>query len=192
MASSLPTCDICMADDTTKPASIWCAECEEAECKIHDRKLNFYCSIHNKPCCVSCVSEKHSTCQTLKPLTEVVKGVKSSAAFEDLEDRATDISKLIGNLIKDKQDHKASVEFQKNKIMYQVQNARKTINIPLDKLETDLLDELDNKEKSQCKRIDSLIEKISKMYKNVNQIVNDLKRVKQHASDFQAFLVYLN
>ncbi|CAC5423742.1 unnamed protein product [Mytilus coruscus] len=84
-------------------------------CKVHNRKLEFYCLIHNEPCCLSCVSQKHDTCKTLKPLSEVVEAVKSSAAFEDLEERTKDISELICNLIKDKQDNKARIEFQKKK-----------------------------------------------------------------------------
>ncbi|XP_052082872.1 E3 ubiquitin-protein ligase TRIM71-like isoform X1 [Mytilus californianus] len=226
MATSVPICDICMTDDTTKPASVWCAECEEAickdceqqhsrmkltknhqpipiedyrklpssvaditqECKVHNRELDFYCLIHNEPCCVSCVSQKHYTCKTLKPLTEVVEGVKSSAAFEDLEDRAKDISELICNLIKDKQDNKARIEFQKKRIISEVQNVRKAIIKHLDKLQLDLLDKLDNEEKEQRKRIDSFIKTISEMRTNVDQIVRDLKQIKQHASEFQAFL----
>lgn len=226
MATFLPICDICMTDDTKKPASTWCAECEESicndceqqhsrmkltknhktisvedylklpdsiadikqECKVHNRKLEIYCLIHNEPCCLSCISWKHGTCQKLKPLIEVVEGVKSSAAFEDLEDRANDINELIGDLIKKKQDDKASFVFQKTGIISEVQKIRKAINNHLDKLTTDLLNKLDNEEKKQSKYIDSFIEKISEMRKNVVQIVYDLKQIRQHASDFQAFL----
>ncbi|CAC5423756.1 unnamed protein product [Mytilus coruscus] len=158
------------------------------ECKVHNRKLDLYCLIHNEPCCVSCVSEKHGTCKTLKPLTEVVDGVKSSAAFEDLEDRAKDINELIGNLIKSKQDNKARYKFQKNGIISEVQKVRKAINNHLDKLQTDLFNKLDNEEKKQINIIDSFIERILKIRKNVDQIANDLKQIKQHASDFQVFL----
>ncbi|XP_052082875.1 E3 ubiquitin-protein ligase TRIM71-like isoform X2 [Mytilus californianus] len=226
MATSVPICDICMTDDTRKPASVWCAECEEAickdceqqhsrmkltknhqpipiidyqklpssvaeitqTCKVHNRKLDFYCLIHNEPCCVSCVSQKHDTCKSLEPITEVMEGVKSSAAFEDLEDRAKDISELICNLIKDKQDNKTSIEIQKNRIISEVQNVKKAILHHLDKLQMELLDKLDNEEKEQRKSIDGFIKKISEMRENVNQTVSDLKQIKQHASDFQAFL----
>ncbi|XP_063418611.1 uncharacterized protein LOC134701391 [Mytilus trossulus] len=226
MATSLPICDICTTDDTSKAASVWCSECEEAicincekqhnrmkltkshktisiedyqnlpasvadikqECKVHNRKLDFYCLRHSEPCCVSCVSQKHDTCKQLKPLTDLVDDVKSSAAFEYLEDRAKDISDVIGNLIKDKQDNKANIELQKNKIVFEVQNVKKAILDHLDKLQTDLLYQLDSEEKRQCKLIGSFIEKISEIRRNVDQIVDDLKQIKQHASDFQAFL----
>ncbi|CAC5423749.1 unnamed protein product [Mytilus coruscus] len=158
------------------------------ECKVHNRKLDFYCLIHNEPCCVSCVSKKHGTCHTLKPLTEVVDGVKSSAAFEDLEDRANDISELIGSLIKDKKDNKTRIECQKKRIISEVQNVRKAILNHLDTLQMDLLNKLDNEEKEQFKSIDSFIRKISEMRTNVDQIVSNLKQIKKHASDFQAFL----
>ncbi|XP_052082888.1 uncharacterized protein LOC127720346 [Mytilus californianus] len=90
--------------------------------------------------------------------------------------------------MKNKQDNKANFTFQKNGIRSEVQKVRKIINTHLDKLQTNVLNKLDNEEKNQMNIIDSFIEKISEMHKNVNQIVNDLKQIKQYASDFQAFL----
>ncbi|XP_052082878.1 uncharacterized protein LOC127720341 [Mytilus californianus] len=226
MASSLPMCDICMTDNITKSASVWCSECEEAICKDcerqhgrmgltknhkiipikdyqqlpisvaaikqkcirHSLKFDFYCVIHNEPCCVSCVAEIHGTCQKLKPLSEVVGGVKSSAAFTDLEDRTKDISAVIGDLIREKQNNRASFGVQKNKILSEVQNFRTAINNHLLKLENDLLDKLDNMEKKQNGNIDSFIEKLSEMRNSVENINNDLEKIKIHVSNFQAFL----
>ncbi|XP_052081226.1 E3 ubiquitin-protein ligase TRIM71-like [Mytilus californianus] len=226
MASSVPICDICMTDNITKSASVWCSECEEAicnkcerqhgrmglsknhkpipikdyqklpssvaaiiqKCMRHNLKFDFYCVIHNEPCCVSCVSEEHGICQKLKPLSEVVEGAKSSAAFADLEDRAKDISALIGNLITEKQNNRASFGVQKNKIISEVQNIRAAINDHLIKLEKDLLDKLDNMEKKQIGNIDSFIKKLSEMRTKVENISGDLEKTKRHASNFQAFL----
>lgn len=62
-----------------------------------------------------------------------MEGVKSSASFKDLQDRATDIIELIGNLVIDKQDNKASFKLKKNGIRSEVQKVRKSINNHLDK-----------------------------------------------------------
>ncbi|XP_052082871.1 uncharacterized protein LOC127720338 [Mytilus californianus] len=226
MASPVPICDICMTDNITKSATVWCSECEEAICndcerqhdrmglsknhkttsikdyqelpssvaaikqicKGHNLKFDFYCAIHNEPCCVSCVTEKHGTCLKLEPLSEVVKGVKSSAAFADLEERTKDISALIGDLITEKKSNRASFGVQKNKIISEVQYVRLAINNHLDKLQKDLLNKLGDTEKLQNKTIDSFIEKLSDMRKNVENISGDMKKSKQHASNFQAFL----
>ncbi|CAC5423739.1 unnamed protein product [Mytilus coruscus] len=157
-------------------------------CRDHNRKFDFYCLFHNEPCCVSCVSEKHGNCQKLKSLQEVVEDVKSSASFTDLEDRVQDIRDLIDIMITEKQDNKESLRLQKNKMITEVQNVRKIIHNHLDKLQTDLLDKLENEEKNQSKSIDSFIEKLFEMHKHVEEIYNDLNKTKQHASDFQAFL----
>ncbi|CAC5423758.1 unnamed protein product [Mytilus coruscus] len=226
MASPVPICDICMTDNITKPASVWCSECEEAICndceRQHDRmgltknhktiqvkeyqnlpssvaaikqkcighslKFDFHCVIHDEPCCVSCVAEKHGTCRKLKPLSEVVEGVKSSAAFADLEDRAKDISALIGDLVTKKQNDRACFGVQKNKIISEVQNVRTAIDNHLIKLEKDLLYKLDNMEKKHNGDIDNFIEKLSDMRKKVEKICVDLEKTRQHASNFQAFL----
>ncbi|CAC5423757.1 unnamed protein product [Mytilus coruscus] len=226
MASSVPICDICMTDIITKPASVWCSECEEAicygcerqhgrmgltknhttlpikdyqklpssvaaikeKCIGHSLRFDFYCVIHNEPCCMSCVLEKHGTCQKVKPLSEVMEGVKSSAAFADLEDRTKDISALIVDLITDKQNKQANFGVQKTKIISEVQNVKAAINNHLIKLEKDLLDELDKVEKKQNENIENFIKKLSKMLKKVENICGDLEKTKQHASNFQAFL----
>ncbi|CAC5423745.1 unnamed protein product [Mytilus coruscus] len=124
----------------------------------------------------------------LKPLSEVVGRVKSSAAFADLEDRKKDISSLIGNLITEKQNNRASLGVQKNKIISEVQNIRAAINNHLVKLEKDLLDKLDNTEKKQNENINRFIKKLSEMRRKVEIISVDLENNKQHASNFQAFL----
>ncbi|CAC5423754.1 unnamed protein product [Mytilus coruscus] len=225
MMSSVPICNICLTDNITKSASVWCSECEETmcndcerqhgrmslsknhktipikdyqklpssvaaikqKCVRHSLRFDFYCVIHNEPFCVSCVAEKHGTCQKLKPLSEVVGGVKSSAAFTDLEDRAKDISTLIGDLITEKQNNRTSFGVQKNEIISEVQNVRAAINDHLIKLETDLLDKFDNMEKKQNENIDNVIEKLSEMRKKVENICGDLEKTKQHPSNFQAF-----
>lgn len=157
-------------------------------CTDHSLKFDFYCEIHNAPCCVSCVTEAHCTCQKLKPLSEVAGGVKSSAAFVDLEDRTKDISALVGDLISEKQNNRASFGLQKSKIIFEVQNVRRTINNHLVKLEKDLFDKLDIIEKTQNSKSDNFIEKLSEMRQKIENICRDLEKTKQYASNVQVFL----
>ncbi|CAC5423750.1 unnamed protein product [Mytilus coruscus] len=160
------------------------------KCIHHNLKFDFYCLNHNEQCCVSCVVEKHGTCQKLKPLLKVVGSVKSSTAFADLEDRTKDISALIFDLIREKRHNRANFGVQKSQIISEVQNVRAAINNDLLNFEKDLLDKLDNLEKKQNVNIDSFIGKLSEMRKNIDNISGDLERTKQHASNFQAFLEF--
>ncbi|CAC5385043.1 unnamed protein product [Mytilus coruscus] len=158
------------------------------ECGDHNQKLDFYCSNHNEPCCTRCVSENHKDCRDLKPLPEVVEGVKSSAAFSDLEDRVKDLSQVIGQTIQEKLNIKSELEVQRNSIISEVEGARKAINIHLDKIQDELLNNLTTNEAQQRDNIDRLIGKLSKMQNSVNEIVYAVEKTKQHASNFQTFL----
>ncbi|CAC5358241.1 unnamed protein product [Mytilus coruscus] len=226
MATSDPSCDICLNLHVTKSATVWCSECEEAlceeckqrhciqkatknhktiqiedyqelpiyianiklECEDHNRKLDFYCSIHNEPCCTRCVSEKHKDCRELKQLPEVVDGIKSSAAFSDLQDRVTDMSQVIGQLIKEKIDNKSNLQIQRTAVIAEVERVRKAINKHLDKIQDELLNMVRANEEQHRDNIDSMIGKLSKMKNDVDEIANALEKTKQHASNFQTFL----
>lgn len=160
----------------------------DQNCKRHSLKLDFYCLIHNERCCVSCISEKHGTCNKLKPLSEVVEGVKSSEDFKKLEDKLKDIIKTICSMIMIKENNQKCFRDQKKKIISEVQNVRTTINNHLDKLQKDFMDKLCNVEKEKSKDIDDLIAKLYHMQSNVEKISSDLKTTKQYSSDYQAFL----
>ncbi|CAC5423743.1 unnamed protein product [Mytilus coruscus] len=150
-------------------------------------KRSLYCSMFNNKLYYTTQGGAVSCVYSID-LNEVVGGVKSSAAFADLEDRAKDTSVLIGNLITEKQNNRESLGVQKNKIISEVQNIRAGINNHLLKLEKDLLDKLDNMEKKQNEHIESFIQKLSEMRRKVENISVDLEKTKQHVSNFQAFL----
>ncbi|CAC5358234.1 unnamed protein product [Mytilus coruscus] len=226
MATSDPSCDICLNLHVTKSATVWCSECEEAiceeceqrhriqkatkyhktikiedyqelpiyianiklECEDHNQKLDFYCSIHDEPCCTRCVSEKHKDCRELKPLPEVAEGVKSSAAFSDLEDRVKDMSQVIGQLIEEKLYHQSNLEVQSKTIISEVDRVRKAINKHLNSIQNELLISIATTKGQQSENIDNLVGKLSKMKTNVAEIASGLEKTKQHASDYQTFL----
>ncbi|XP_071141820.1 uncharacterized protein [Mytilus edulis] len=61
-------------------------------CTVHDRKFELYCSFHASACCVLCVTDEHQTCQTLNPLSDILKEVKSSAAVTILKKDLKDLN----------------------------------------------------------------------------------------------------
>ncbi|XP_052082906.1 uncharacterized protein LOC127720371 [Mytilus californianus] len=162
------------------------------ECEDHNQKLDFYCSIHNEPCCMRCVSEKHKDCRELKPLPEVVEGVKSSAAFCDLEDRVKDLRQVIDQMIKEKLDNKSNLEIQKKAIIAEVEHVRKAINKHLDTIQAEILKTLGVDVGRQADTIVCLVGKLGKLKQNVDEIATALKKAKHHASNFQTFLCVYN
>ncbi|CAC5385040.1 unnamed protein product [Mytilus coruscus] len=156
------------------------------ECEDHNQKLDFYCSFHSEPCCTRCVSEKHKDCREIKPLPEVADGVKSSAALSDLQDRVSDMSQVIGQLIQEKIDNKSNL--QSTTIIDEVEHVRKAVNKHLDTIQDEMLTNHGDNDRQQIDNIDCLVDKLSEMKTNVDEIANALEKTKQHASNFQTFL----
>ncbi|CAG2190610.1 unnamed protein product [Mytilus edulis] len=158
------------------------------ECEDHNQKLDFYCSIHSEPCCTRCVSEKHKDCRELKPLPEVVDGVKSSAAFSDLQDRVNDMSQAIGQMIQDKTHNKSNLEVKKKTLIAEVERVRKAFNSHLDTKQGELLSKIGETKEREGDIIDCLLSKLSKIQAKVDEIADAVMKTKQYASNFQTFM----
>ncbi|CAC5414595.1 unnamed protein product [Mytilus coruscus] len=158
------------------------------ECEDHNKKMNFYCSTHIEPCCVSCISAKHKNCRELTDLSEIAKGVKYSTEFVDLKERVKDVSLILEELTQSKIDQKLNLHNMKQTIDYEVERIRKVINCHLDKLQNKFSELLVDKELQQRNIIDSLIGELSVMKSYAAKISDELQITEQHASEFQTFL----
>ena len=54
-------------------------------CEDHDEKLDSFCPVHNRPCCIRCVLMSHKTCAGLASIKDFIPNVKSAPAMLDLE-----------------------------------------------------------------------------------------------------------
>lgn len=53
-------------------------------CKIHNKKFDLFCRKHDCPCCKKC-AKVHSECKGLTNINELIKNVKTSNAFYEIE-----------------------------------------------------------------------------------------------------------
>ncbi|CAC5404727.1 unnamed protein product [Mytilus coruscus] len=71
-------------------------------CKCHSEKFQIYCNKHDCPCCKKCIVDTHNECKDLIDIDDVLKEVKSSNAFVDIECNLTEISENIKRIRKNK------------------------------------------------------------------------------------------
>ncbi|CAG2236803.1 unnamed protein product [Mytilus edulis] len=71
-----------------------------SQCRDHKKKYELYCSFHACPCCVTCITDKHQKCQEMKPLSDVLKQVKSSASVQLFEKDLKDVKENLEEIIK--------------------------------------------------------------------------------------------
>ncbi|XP_076108458.1 uncharacterized protein LOC143076524 [Mytilus galloprovincialis] len=157
-------------------------------CPKHDEKYVIFCRKHDIPCCRRCVVETHNDCKDLNAIEDVIKNVKSSNAFLEMEKVLKELSENLQNIRKDRQENIKSLRENRTKIEKEVQQTRSLINNHLDRLQENLTKELYDVEEKENKSITNIISSIEEKERKVTESQTILDKVKQHASDLQTFL----
>ncbi|XP_063442070.1 uncharacterized protein LOC134722382 [Mytilus trossulus] len=157
-------------------------------CSSHDNTLDLYCSVHEKVCCMDCISAEHSECPGITSLNKVVQGVKESAFYHSVVENIEDLTEFATKLQTNRKDNVDKLQHEKDLLIRKVKSKRAEIESHLDKLEAHLLQELDstiNLESQQIEQAVSLLQKkicTLKEYKNHISVITDI------ATDIQAFI----
>ncbi|CAC5413521.1 unnamed protein product [Mytilus coruscus] len=158
-------------------------------CKDHNEKFQIYCNKHDCPCCKKCIVETHNKCKELIDIDDVVKDVKSSNAFVDIEHTLAEISENIKRIRKDREENLTSIKETRENVESEIKMTKLKIVSYLDKLQEDILKELIETEELESKLIHKSVTSVQQTEKDVTEYQNKIVNIKQHASDLQAFLV---
>ncbi|XP_063448254.1 uncharacterized protein LOC134727794 [Mytilus trossulus] len=157
-------------------------------CSEHDEKYVIFCKKHDSPCCSRCVVETHNDCKDLNAIDDVIKDVKSSSAFLEMEQMLTELSENLQRIRKDRQENIKILRENRTNIEKEVQQTRSLINNHLDRLQENLIKELYDVEKNENKIITNIISLIEEKEREIIKSQTNLDKVKKHASDLQTFL----
>ncbi|XP_071148734.1 uncharacterized protein [Mytilus edulis] len=159
----------------------------QQSCTYHNEKYQQYCVAHALPICFKCIKE-HQKCSVI-PLDEVTNNAKTPGTFQDLETRLMDLLQNIDRIKKDRKANLASIAEQKERHITEIQQIRTQINEHLDKLEKEIIQDLEKKE-CQCKtNIQKILSSVNEKENLITEYQTNLESIKQHASDLQTFLV---
>ncbi|CAC5416470.1 TRIM29 [Mytilus coruscus] len=136
------------------------------KCPIHDAKYVIFCKKHDCPCYSRCVVETHNDCKDLNAIDDVIKNVKLSNAFLDLEQILTELSENLQRIRR--QENIRSLTENKKNIEKEVQQTRVLINNHLDRLQERLMKELLTAEEKENKKISNLISSIQEREKEIH------------------------
>ncbi|CAG2251417.1 PML [Mytilus edulis] len=158
-------------------------------CKDHNEKIHIYCKQHDCPCCKKCIVETHNECKEFVDIDDVVKNVKSSNAFVDIEHTLVDISENIKRIRKDREVNLIAIQETRKKVESEIKMTKLKIVSYLDRLQEDILSKLSETEESESKRIQKLLTLVQQTEKDVTEYQHNMASIKQYASDLQAFLI---
>ena len=157
-------------------------------CQEHKDRFQFYCEVHEYPCCRMCMLEDHRDCKGVHILENVIKNVKTSVTFNEIEQVIDELMETIGKIRQNREKNSTDVSEQKRIVEHEIRELRTKINNHLDKLQEDLMKELTEAEikinVKTCELLSSLDEKMKELDKYQTNMVN----IKQYASDLQTFL----
>ncbi|XP_052106593.1 uncharacterized protein LOC127739063 [Mytilus californianus] len=156
-----------------------------SQCRDHNKKFELYCSFHACPCCVQCVTDKHQKCQDMKPLSDILQQVKSSASVQLFEKDLNDVKENFDTAIKYLKTRISTINIQKTKAVEEILYSRKTIDDYLDKLEQDILNDLESKPSKLKSNMATLVQQMEQQVSQINQMQSQFTKMTQHATELQ-------
>ncbi|VDI38947.1 Hypothetical predicted protein [Mytilus galloprovincialis] len=159
-----------------------------SQCQDHKKKFELYCSFHACPCCVQCVTDKHKMCQEMKPLSDILQQVKSSASVQLFEKDLKIVQENIDTAIKYLQTRITTTDTQNTKAIEKIQYMRKSIDDYLNKLEQDLLNDLESKYSKLKSNMVSLMQQMEQRASQINQIQSQFSKTTRYTTELQMFI----
>ncbi|VDI19197.1 Hypothetical predicted protein [Mytilus galloprovincialis] len=165
-----------------------CSTREKINCTDHDERFVYFCSEHETPCCVKCIKTKHIECRNLTTIETVVKDIKQSPSFLDLEMTLSDLLSNISNFVEDREANRRQLKEQKMQCEEEIRSARKAINTYFDQLKADLTNKMQHAFIKQESQIQTALRDIESHKARVQDLKQNLNCIKSIASDFQSFM----
>ncbi|XP_063411853.1 E3 ubiquitin-protein ligase Midline-1-like [Mytilus trossulus] len=159
-----------------------------SQCRDHKKKYELYCSFHACPCCVTCITDKHKKCQEMKPLLDILKKVKSSASVQLFEKDLREVKENLEEIIKHLNRRINTSTIQKTKAAEQIRSMRKSIDDFLDKLEQEILDDLDSKQSKLKSQMNTLLQQLKTQANQMSQLESEFSKMTQYATELQMYV----
>ncbi|XP_060563318.1 uncharacterized protein LOC132722774 isoform X2 [Ruditapes philippinarum] len=130
--------------DTVKQLSGKKQEIPSQRCERHGGKLiDVYCPGHDKVGCSTCMTIEHSDCKGISYIPDIACKTKTSEKLNLLETELNTLQSRFNALKRNKQVELESVKKEKSQLIKEIKSERKKINDHLDKMEMELLQEVD-------------------------------------------------
>ncbi|CAC5396628.1 unnamed protein product [Mytilus coruscus] len=158
-------------------------------CEYHpDEKAVLFCCQHDSIICSLCVPQTHQNCDPIISIERASKGVKSATALQDIDRRIKHLNEVMLKISTELKNSRSCLIDKEEKIKSTVKGFRKKVNEYFDKIEKELIEEMD-KICNHCRT--SMSQQISKLeaecaeLKGYSDIISDLKKQESEISLFQ-------
>ncbi|CAC5370709.1 unnamed protein product [Mytilus coruscus] len=157
------------------------------ECQDHKKEFVLYCSCHACPCCVQCVT-KHQKCQDLKPLSEILKNVKSSATVRLLEKDIADLKENFEEILQYLTSMIDKNNIQKTKAIEEIRTMRRSIDNYINSLEQQILGDLESKHSKLKLNMNTLLKQMVHKTVKIRKLQDDFSNMTLYATKLQMYI----
>ncbi|CAG2223138.1 unnamed protein product [Mytilus edulis] len=157
-------------------------------CSKHNKKFEMYCQKHERSCCSKCMLQSHKECRDIVDLDDVIQNTETSNALSDIEETLVEVAENLQKIRKNQQDNLSTLKEKRKTIEKEIKQTRIEINIYLDKLQEDLMKELNAAEEKENSKICQLLSSLGKKEKEIEECQKHIINIKQHATNLQMFL----
>ncbi|CAC5399513.1 unnamed protein product [Mytilus coruscus] len=157
-------------------------------CENHpDQKIVLYCCQHDTVICDSCVPVSHPNCNPIISVEKAAKDVKDSTAISDLERRMDNLSQVTENILSQNEANLEDLKKSRSKITKSVTEMKLKFIAHLDKLESDIHKDIDNKYEQCTETVSRIIDSVQSSYDSLSTWKKDIKSLKQYTSEIHLF-----
>ena len=132
--------------------------------------------------------ENHKDCKNVTIMEELIKNVKTSTMFTDIEHLMKDMIEIISKIRQNREANSSSIKEQKRIIENDIHELRTKINNHLDKLQEDLMKQLTEAEQQASDETRKLLVSLDEKQKELTEYQKNAVNIKNYASDLQTFL----
>ena len=157
-------------------------------CSEHHERFNLYCKDHECPCCGICMVETHRDCPDVTIIENIVKDVKKSDIFNEIEQLISEMIEAIGKIRENRETNSSAVREQKIIVENEIQELRIQLNDHLDQLQEDLINELTEAEKKVTGATHDLLVSLDEKQNELTEYQTNVVNIEKYASDLQAYL----
>ncbi|XP_063442069.1 uncharacterized protein LOC134722381 [Mytilus trossulus] len=157
-------------------------------CSNHSNVLELYCSVHEEICCMNCITDDHPECPGITSLAKVVQGVKESAFYHSIVKNIEDLTEFTSKLQKNRNENSDKLQQEKTLLVENVRSKRREIASHLDKLEEDLLQQIDSTMTQESQQIIEAVFNLQTKIDTLAEYKSQISSMIENATEVQTFL----
>jgi hypothetical protein len=132
--------------------------------------------------------ENHKDCKEVTVLENMIKNIKTSNMFNEIEQLIDELIEIIGNIRQNREKNTSAVKEQKILVENEIRELRRKIDKHLDKLQESLMKELTEKEKGITVETRELLVSLDEKQKELTEHLTNIVNIKKYASNLQIYL----